>query len=695
MQNYTRSIIVLIFLVSISCFTRASDDLDSLRKAIDLMPDDTNKVIKLKDLSYSYLKYQLDTSLFLSRRSVKLAQELNYKHGYASSLNQLGLVHKYKTEYDSALFYYKKSFEIFDELKNDKERASILNRMGNVYKRFGQYDLALESFMQSLNFFRNIEDSVWMSSVLNNIGILYNERGEFEKSLEYQLSCLDIQQKLNVKNRIPITMMNIGNNYMSLKEYENALSFYQNALDLVGEKGNKYDRSMLLHNIATIYERIEKTYEARKYYLKAIQLEKEIDHKEMLVFSLQGMGNTLKREGNFIDGERYLLQAFQLAEEIGDMHRSHRLSRNLYEFYQDWEKYKESLVFLKKYVDIEDSIFNSEKKALIVELEEKFEAQKKEQQIAFLEKESEIQKLEIQQRETETKQKAFQRNMLLIAIVLALGLVAYFYVENKKKKRINEILIDQKEEITAQQNEIENQNIKLKESNNTKDKLFQIIAHDLRSPIVSMESITQLIPYWIEEQDYESLQRLSKTLEVSVHNVLSLIDNLLNWALSQQGKFPHKPENLNVVDVIRETVDVYLPIARVKKIHLEFSPMKKIMVFADKNMLFTVLRNLLNNAVKFTPEYGKIVVGIDSNQQFAKVWVKDSGVGIPEDKKDMVFELANGNTKGTHGETGKGLGLFFCKEFVNLNNGDIFIDSSPKNGTTITFTLPLFNIPEN
>ncbi|MCD4834368.1 MAG: HAMP domain-containing histidine kinase, partial [Bacteroidales bacterium] len=232
-------------------------------------------------------------------------------------------------------------------------------------------------------------------------------------------------------------------------------------------------------------------------------------------------------------------------------------------------------------------------------------------------------------------------------------------------------------------------------SNKTKDRLFQIIAHDLRSPLVSIESITQLIPYWVKEQDYESLKKLSKTLELSVNNVLSLIDNLLNWALNQQGKFPYKPENLRLKENILETIEVYRPIAEIKNIDLKFTSSKDVMVFADRNMLFTVMRNLLNNAVKFTPEKGEIIVGIDSNQQFAKVWVTDSGIGISKEKRKMVFELANGHEKGTNGETGKGLGLFFCKEFITMNNGDIFIESAKGGGTTITFTLPLFNMTEN
>ncbi len=380
---------------------------------------------------------------------------------------------------------------------------------------------------------------------------------------------------------------------------------------------------------------------------------------------------------------------------IGDIRKQHRLATNLYKEYEKNGDFKRAFAFLKMYVQIEDSIFNLEGKKQISELEQKYEAEKRNQQIAFLEKEQSIQKLELTKKEIETKQKVFQRNILIIAIIIILVIVFYFANETKKRKKINSLLIKQNKKITDQRTEIANQNSKLIESNKTKDKLFQIIAHDLRSPLVSMDSITQLIPYWVEEQDYESLKKLSKTLELSVNNVLSLVDNLLNWALNQQGKFPYKPENLRLKENILETIEVYRPIAEIKNIDLKFTFSKDVMVFADRNMLFTVMRNLLNNAVKFTPEKGEITVGIDSNNQFAKVWVKDSGIGIPKEKSEMVFELANEQGKGTKGETGKGLGLFFCKEFVTMNNGDIFIDSMKGKGTTITFTLPLFNIQEN
>ncbi len=694
-MRFFNCILVLFLLAGVLKNSYASNELDSLKREVLSSHDDTNKVLQLKNLSYQYLKVQSDTAFLLCKKAIKLSEELQYDFGYATSLNQMGLVFKYKTQYDSALYYYNKSLALFNNLKIDLEQASILNRLGNVYKRYGKFDQSIDCFMKSLKIYQNLNDSTRLSAVLNNLGVLYFDLGEYEKSLEYYLLTINIKKKLNQESNLAVTYMNIGNVYGALGSYNKSVEYYKMALELTASSDKRYDQMLLLHNIGTSYENTGKFKDAINFYLKAIRIQKEIGEKEMHVFSLQGLGNTLIKEGSFKDGERYLLQSYNLAKEIKDLRKEHKLAINLYEVYYNNGDYKKSVAYLKDYVDLEDHMYSLERKAQITGLEEKYNAEKREQQIAFLEKEKEIQQLEISKKEIENKQKSFQRNGLIILVILVVALLLYYFIDSKKRKKLNKLLLKQNTKITNQRVEIAKQNDYLLESNKTKDKLFQIIAHDLRSPLVSMESITQLIPYWVEEQDFESLSRLSKTLELSVNNVLSLIDNLLNWALNQQGKFPYKPENINLKENLTETIDVYRPIAQIKNIDLKFKASDNVMVFADKNMIFTVMRNLLNNAVKFTPENGKITVGIERNQQFAKVWVKDSGIGMHISKKEAVFELANGNTKGTKGETGKGLGLFFCKEFVNLNNGDIFIESEKGIGTTIAFTLPLFNIAEN
>ena len=670
-------------------------EIDSIRISLNLIPNDTAKVLELTNFSYRYLKYQIDTALVYGRKALLLSQKLNYKYGQASSLNQLGLVHKYLTNFDSSLNYYNKSYFLFDSLHVDSEKASVLNRMGNIYKRFGDFNKSLDCFLNSLKIYQNKNDSIHMSDILNNLGVLYNNMGNFDKSLKYYFLNLDVRKKTNQINNIHIVYMNIANVYDQKGDFIKATEYYKQALDYLTDTNNKYDRLLLLHNIGTNYEVTGKYSEAKSYYLKAISLEKEINEKEMLVFSMQGLGNTHIKQGNRKTGLKYLKESYDLANQINDVRKQHNLARNLYIEYEKIGDYKKAFSYLKDYIVFEDSIFSSEKKKQIIELEQKYESEKRQQQISLLEKEKEIQSLELTKAELDSKQKSFQRNILVLISLIAFAFILYMGYENIRRKRLNNILKKQNNQITHQQTQIIKQNNELVDANKTKDKLFQIIAHDLRSPLVSIDNLAQLIPYWIDEQDFESMNKLSETLEISTKNLLSLIDNLLNWALSQQGQFPFKPEEMDLSEIGKEILEIYKPIADLKKIQIICEMCNNSHVFADRNMVSAIIRNLLNNAIKFTPESGTITIGSSIENEIAHVWVKDNGIGFTPENQEKIFNIIHETSNGTCGETGKGLGLFFCKEFVSMNKGDIFIDSQLNKGTKITFTLPSRDISQN
>lgn len=674
---------------------KADISIDTNLVSIRNMPNDTIKVLELAKLAKKYTKFQTDTSLILGKDALRLAQSLDYDYGVAYSLYVLGVAYKYYGDFDKSIDCSQKGLEIFENLNNKSYKGLSLNSLGTLYKRKGDYEASLSSFLQGLAIFNELKDSSLISSIINNIAVLYLEMKEYEKALEFQLQNLEIKKKLELHDKIPVVLINIGTIYLKKQEYKIALDYYKEAIDLIPIEVNNYDKLLLLHNMGTIYSTTGRYSEANYYYLKALELEQKIGEKLLKISTLKGIGIVLIKTGKFSEGEKYLIESFLLAKEVGALQKQSEIALNLCRFYENQKQYKNSLIYSKLHTELKDSILDLEKIKQITSLEQKYEAEKREHQIASLEKEQALQQLEITNKELENRKKSLQRNALIIAVIFVLLIAGYYRLDNKKRKKINVLLKKQNKKIFNQRKEIAQQNEKLIESNKTKDKLFQIIAHDLRSPLVSIDSLTQLIPYWVEEQDYESLKKLSINLELSVNNVLSLIDNLLNWALNQQGEFPYKPERLRLKENILETIEIYRYIAEIKKIELKLTISKDAMVFADKNMLFTVMRNLLNNAVKFTPEKGKIEVGIDYNKQFAKVWVKDSGIGIPVEKKEMVFQLADGNGKGTKGESGNGLGLFFCKEFVAMNNGDIFIESDTGKGTTITFTIPLFDSEKN
>lgn len=668
-------LIIIVFYFSSNALGNQHAQATSFNR-INSLPDDSLKVFELNELSFKYLGTQLDTAYILGQRALDLSEEIKFEYGVAKSLFQLGLVLRYQSNYKKAIEYSKRAYDLFEGMNKSEEKARVLNSLGNIYKRIGDYNKSVESFLSSLTIYTALNDSLKVSYVMNNLGVLYQNMGEYEKSLDFHLQNLKMRRELRADNDlILISLMNIGIVYSEMRNYNVALEYYKEAINLIDHNTSKHNQLLLLHNMGNIFVSKKDFKSAKQYYTKALEIEEELGERDLYINTLQGIGTVIIQTEDFKTGLDYLLKAYKEAKTQGNLLKWKNTSESLVWAYEKSKDYGKSLDYYKIYQSVSDSLLGLEKIKQITELEQKYEAEKREQQIAFLEKEQEIQKLNLSKKTIEANQKSLQRNLLIVIVLLAI-IFLFFLARNNKK-------------INDQRSEIINQNKKLLDSNKTKDKLFQIIAHDLRSPLVSIDSLTQLIPYWVEEQDYESLKKLSKTMETSITNVLSLIDNLLNWALSQQGSFPYNPVNFKITETIKDAISLYVPIAQIKNIEMQFNASEETIVFADKNMFLTVLRNLLNNAIKFTPEKGKIVIGIDYNQQFAKIWVTDSGIGIPEEKKEKIFELAGVSSIGMGGETGKGLGLFFCKEFVNLNKGDIFIESGKQKGTTVSFTIPL------
>jgi len=648
-------------------------NLDSIYIQVNALPNDTLKVLELNDLSFKYIDNQIDTAFLLGQSALNLSERLNYEYGIAKSLFLLGRVLQYQGNYEKAKEYSLISYDLFNKMNKSKEKTLVLISLGNAHRRAGNYKESLEYFLSSLQINSELNDSVRIAGVTGDLAILYQEMREYDISLHYHLQALELRRKLNLSNEsILVNLMNIGIVYDLTLDYNMALQYYHEAINLIDNNTGKLNQSLLLHNLGRVYASMENYNSAKYYYLKSVEIKEKISAMDHIITSWLGLGGMLVYEGNYKEGQAYILKAYNLAKEQGSLKKLRTTSEYLVWAYEKKRNYKKALYHQKMFQRLSDSLLGIEKIKLVKEVEQKYNAEKKEQLIVYLEKEQEIQTLNLSKKTSEAKQKSLQRNLLIVIGLMILVIVIFLLTDNKKRKNRNKILLRKNRTILDQRTEIVCKNDDLLESNKTKDKLFQIIAHDLRSPLVSIDSFTQLIPYWVEEQDYNSLKKMAKTMELSVENVLSLIDDLLNWALGQQGKFPFNPEKFKIIETLEDAIKVYLPIAEIK------------------NMFLTVIRNLLNNAIKFTLENGKVEIGVENENEFAKVWVKDSGIGIPDDKKEKIFEFANANSRGTKGEVGKGLGLFFCKEFVHLNKGDVYVESELDKGTTITITLPRF-----
>ncbi len=252
-----------------------------------------------------------------------------------------------------------------------------------------------------------------------------------------------------------------------------------------------------------------------------------------------------------------------------------------------------------------------------------------------------------------------------------------------------------KEQITVQLNEIKLIADELNVSNNTKDKFFSIIAHDLKSPFNSIINFSKLLSENFDKFDVQKQKKFINFINESSQNTFELLENLLLWSRSQQGVIKFNPEKTDLKALLSEIMLNIQEQANNKDIQILDTVSENKIILADKNMLSTVFRNLITNAIKFTSRNGKITISAkevrgDNNQAFLNISVKDTGIGIAKEKQSKIFEITeNTSTQGTENEAGTGLGLIICKEFIETHGGKIWVESKPGEGSCFNFSLPV------
>jgi ligand-binding sensor domain-containing protein/signal transduction histidine kinase len=237
---------------------------------------------------------------------------------------------------------------------------------------------------------------------------------------------------------------------------------------------------------------------------------------------------------------------------------------------------------------------------------------------------------------------------------------------------------------------VELKTAELNQLNASKDKFFSIIAHDLKNPFNTIIGFSEILQEEINSGNFNKSKKYAGMINFSAVHTLRLLENLLDWANSQQGNIVFNPELINLSELFREEYNALNDVAMKKNIDLISSLPDNLFITADRNMIKTILRNLISNSIKFTNRNGKIVVSSNIEKQHIEISVSDNGIGMDKDTISKLFRIdANLSNEGTENEKGTGLGLFLCKEFVEKHSGKIWAESEPGNGSVFKFLLPL------
>lgn len=570
--------------------------------------------------------------------------------------------------------------------------AKALLNLSILQQETYKFDEALKNLIQAEKLLKDTDPADLRFEVKNCLGIMYWHTGNYSIALQYFNEIDHIFQKGLDHERKSALYNNLGLVYLSMNEFRRAEAFFKKAKHEATEANSSSGKNLVDFNLGKLYF-MQKQYEgAWDLIMKSLQIFQDKGSRKNQEEASRIMGRLYMEQGNHNLARSYFEQSLELALDLGNPKIILENYRNIYTNYSLIRERTNNLAYLlpeleffKKWAYLNDSLYQDQTTERIMELEKQYETEKKNNQINLLEKEKQI-------AEDKVKMGQAQRKYLSVFVILILMVLGFFIYSFTYYRKMTHLLQKQSRRIMKQQAQITRQNEKLQKAVDTQNKLFTIMAHDLRSPLVSLSNISKLINLYLRNGRYDDAGELSTQLARKNDHLLELTDNLLSWTKSQSGNFTPVPEKVDLTEIINDCFKIYEPVSSNKDITLSYDIKQQCLLLADRNMLLTVLRNLINNAIKFTPRKGRVEIFCGHESPgMAKIIVRDNGIGIPESKLGTIFEIDINNMQdGTEGEKSSGLGLSVCKEFIEIMGGSIDVESEENSGSSFILTIPEF-----
>lgn len=587
----------------------------------------------------------------------------------------------YKTRFDNLLNTNPDSLfieagilkSISDENKNPELEGLAELYIAYFYQKKRIYEKALKQFFNAETYFIKANKKEYLGKIYSSIGASYRHTKDYEKSRLYfskaieNISDDDVFGKAKALNRL-------GDIYRDIENIDSAFICYNESMKIANIK----DTAVIANNYNNIGDlfMIQNKFDSSSYYynkslnilINTNQLSEIAENYTCLAL----LNLKFRKYNSAVD---YITKSIYFLE-------------GRYKDYELFNSY-ETAILIYSQINNKDSlikylhkIYDFEKQASSDRLKQNIAAIELEQNIKIIERDlNNIKK----QNEAQTK----INNLLIVIVILVIiaGVLAWRQFYNKKKE--NQLLIKQKEIIDSSNKKLQAAFDDIHQLNAMKDKFFSIIAHDLKNPIGSFRDITKMMYEMHDDFSDEERIEFLQLIKESSDKLYLLLENLLEWSRSQKNQLVYNPKKINLYDIVNNNKEIHSIIAENKRISLINNVAENTFVTADIDLLSTILRNLISNAIKFTPENGKVIIKSMHKDNFVIVSVKDSGIGMTQDVIEKLFRIdVNTTTLGTSQEKGSGLGLILCKEFVEKHGGTIWVESKPNEGSTFYFTLP-------
>lgn len=669
------SMVVLLF---IQCTQAQQRKRDSLRRLVvniqsqhNFTVKDTSYINILNDFAIRHLFYKNDSLLLLSQQALSYSNAINYTVGQIKSGLNIGSFYSAKGKNNKAIFHYKKAMKLAEKIDDYKLSLELHNNLGIEYNYLDDYAKGLREYLEAIEIAEKYQEKEMLSILNENIAGLYYDLNNFEQALIY----LKIAQKINkeIENEVFLAMSgsNLANVYLELGNIEYSMYHINNSIQ-VFEKHELMDWLAFSFNVKGKIYLKQKKYKWSLFWFDQSQLihDKNIDDKReetrLLVSKAKahiGLENDKLAE---INAKR----AFDMSKKIKCNDVTKESAEVLYTINKKRKEFNKALIYHEIFQKTSDSISKNKSKKNLVMLTTKMDHDKQKKSLI----------------NTNEKELAKQKNYIYVSlgIVLILCIFAFLVTRSERiQKKLNK-------ELKSKKLDLEKNERELIDINETKTKLFSIIGHDLRGPIGAFQSVLKL--YKTGEVSQKEFLSFVPKLRADINHIAFTLNNLLSWGQTQMNGSITRPSIVCMENVVSENINLLSEIANTKSIKLVSQIPENAMVWSDIDQIDIVVRNLISNALKFTPKNGMVTIGANENNQNWEFYVEDTGIGIEIETQNMIFtKNSNISTYGTNNEKGTGLGLMLCKEMIENNKGNIWLKSTPKIGTCFYFTVPKAN----
>lgn len=620
-------LILCFFFLSAASIAATDSSINKLQQQLIKAQTEKEQIEAYRNFCWYYRYISLDSCLKYGNLGIKLSKKIKEPKSEAELTRFIAISYWHYALEEESLEWIYQSKKISEQIDDKEGVAYCYDNIGNIFYSQNILDKAMLNFKQGREIFATINNNRGVAYSMLHCGWVFLEQKNYDSAFYCVRKAISLRTQLKDTLGVSIAFYDLGNVFRGYKNYDSALICYRISIDAI-------KKSNLLHNLAGAYHYLSETF-------------RQINH--------------------FDSCQYYANLSLKIAEGFKNYRQIIKTTKTLMLMYEQKGDYKDAYILQQKHFETKEKLIN-----------EKISLKLKRKQ---LEQEFEVEATKIRAREN------YIITGVIVLLIVAIIVIFIIYKNHSKTRLYNKILELKNEEIQKQTTILEEQTEELKKLNDVKNKMFSVVSHDIRSPLASLRSMLDL--YNKKAISITEISSLMPEITSQVNNTSTFVDNLLYWSKTQfSGIHIHK-EQFDINQTIEREIQVSEFAISQKKLNIITTFTEGLKAFADENMIAVVIRNLIANALKFSNMYGNIEISTSKREdKYALIEVVDYGRGMTVQQINQLFITSN-TTEGTLNEKGTGLGLLLSKEFIEKNNGKIWVESVQGDGSRFFIELPI------